>query len=316
MRLRILALALTLGASAQGQTSMSACGPLPDSTARQTIKVFGGLRVCLLATRVTDPEALPLEWAAKGSTVILETQRDGDNRRAVIEGNRVAWTINGSVAPIDSFADHWQKAVIQLLDLRYQADALREQSSALRGDIDSLPARRDRMRQRVDAIEKLQVKLDQQVLAARNRQTLERNEDERIQRQINDLQQRASAEERRAASLTDQRARTASENTLKNYYDQIQRLYEAQRRARSNSGESDKRLAELQEQMRVLMGDGNLTFLRMRLAEYDSTNVQDLEQQLTQLDAQRRLSDLDVQVEKARLDLVAILEARGKGPSR
>jgi chromosome segregation ATPase len=309
-------LGLLAAASATAQTSLSACGPLPDSSARQSVKVFDGLRVCLVATRVTDPEAaLPQDWAAKGATVVIETQRDGDNRRVAIEGNRVSWTINGRSAPLDSLAERWQKAVIELLDAKHEADALREQSTSLRMEIDSLPARRAAAAKRLEDLERLQKRLDQELLAERNRETLARNETDRLQRQINDLQNRISSEERRASSITDPRARASVEANLRGYYDQIRRLQEELRRREGDPHRGSRRLADIEDEMRRLRGDGNVAMLRLQLANYDSTSVRDLEEQLTQLDAQRRLPELDSRVEQARRALIAVLDARGKAPS-
>src|SRR4051812_38002198 len=107
------ALAAVIATPAAAQSSLAACGPLPDSSSRQIIKAFGQLRVCLVATQVavTDAER-PREWAARGTQVIMETQRSDDYRRAAIAADRVAWTINGRPATLDSLAERWQKAVI------------------------------------------------------------------------------------------------------------------------------------------------------------------------------------------------------------
>jgi hypothetical protein len=318
-RILPIAISVVLAASAMGQTSISACGPLPDSTSRQQIKNFGNLRVCLVATKVVGTEAeTPGEWAAKGNVVVLETQRPGDNRRAAIVGSSVEWTINGQKAPQDSLADRWQKAVVELLDASFDADELRSQSTALEMQIDSFPARREALAARVKQIERLEAELNQQSLAAQAEQTKRRNDQMRLQSQIDDYNRRAAAEERRAASASNPQARAAAEANARNYYAQAHRLedqlrdLELDRRGTS----AERQQSQMEAQLRMLTADGNLALLRMKLANYDSTSVDDLKAQLLQLDAQQRLPALDARVEKARLDLLAVLEARGKAPSQ
>src|ERR1043165_4644424 len=101
--MRCLALLLFAAGSAAGQTSFAACGPRPDSTSRQWRMSIGDTRVCMVATHVADLDAAsPVAWAARGTVVVLETQREGDNRRAAITGSAVTWTVNGRPTPVDS----------------------------------------------------------------------------------------------------------------------------------------------------------------------------------------------------------------------
>lgn len=304
---------------ADGQSSIAACGPLPDSTARQFLKNYGSLRVCIVATKVARTEAeTPGEWAARGNVVVLETQRPGDNRRAAIVGSSIEWTINGQKAPQDSLADRWQKAVIELLDASFEADGLRAEAAELRMQIDSLPARREAMAKRVKDIERLEAELNRQALAAQTEESKRRSDEMRLQSRIDDLNRRAAAEERRASGASNPQARAAAEANARNYYQQAQQLSDQLRRLQSYSNENNpqRRRIEIEDQLRFLTADGNLALLRMQLANYDSTRVEDLQAQLTQLDVQTRLPALDARVEKARLDLLAVLEARGRAPSR
>ena len=318
---RPLSIVLTalLATTAGAQSSIAACGPLPDSTSRQLIKAYGDLRVCIVATKVVGTEAeTPGEWAAKGSVVILETQRPGDNRRSAIVGNTVDWTINGQKAPQDNLSDRWQKAVIELLNASFDADELRVQATSLQEQIDSLPARRDAMAKRIRNIERVQAELNGQLLATQAAEARRRNDVMRLERQIDDYNRRGAAEERRASGLSNPQAKAAAEANARQYYQEAQRLGEQLRRlessARSNDAELNRR--GLEEELRSLTSDGNLALLRMKLDNYDSTKVEDLRALLTQLDAPQRLPALDARVEKARLDLLAVLEARGKGSSR
>jgi chromosome segregation ATPase len=234
----------------------------------------------------------------------------------VIEGNRVTWTINGRPAVIDSLAERWQKAVIDLLDARYEADALREQEASLRMEADSLPARREATRQRIAQIERRQVQLNNQILAERNRETQRRNELSLLERQRDDIQRRLSAEERKTAT-NDDRARAAAEANIRRLSNELSSINDRIRRYDSYASQDvDRRIAAIEAQLRELQSGHNLALLRLQLSNYDSTDVEDLRQQITQLGAPQRLPALEARVEKARLALLAILEGRGKAPSR
>jgi hypothetical protein len=314
-----ISLLAVVAASASAQSSIAACGPLPDSTSRQQIRNFGDLRVCMVATKVVGTEAeTPIEWAAKGAVVVLETQRPGDNRRAAISGSDVAWTINGRVAPLDSLAERWQKLVTEVLDASFAANELRSQDSSLRIDADSLPARRAATQKRISDIERLQAELNRQLLAEQTRESSLNGQLQRLEAQRDDYQRRAAAEERKAAGTRDERSRSAYEANARSYYAQAQNVSEQIRRLESDgrNSSSSRRIAELRQQLGASTADGNETLLRMKLANYDSTRVEDLRQQINQLAAAQQLPVLDARVEKARLALLALLEARDRSPSR
>lgn len=298
---------------AQAQSSLSACGPLPDSTSRQFIKVYGELRLCLLATRVADTDAeLPHEWAARGANVIMETMRPDDNRRASIAGDRVAWTINGSPAPIDSMADRWQKAMLDLADASFEADQLRLQSSNLRAEIDSLPARRDALRKRLDAIELRQRQLEQADLEAQRRETAMRSQISSLESREREYESRARSLESKASSTRDESARRSLEAQaaqMRAQADQIDYQIRGLERQQQNSDET-KRRAGIQEELRALDAGNSIALIRIRLTNLDSTKVEDLQAELDQLDAPKRLPALETRVEQARLSLISILDAR------
>jgi hypothetical protein len=309
------ALALPAGA----QSSLAACGPIPDSTSKQIIRVFGDLRACLIATKVADTDAeLPHEWAARGANVIMETMRPDDNRRASIAGDRVAWTINGHPAPIDSMADRWQKAVLDLLDASYEAEGLRAQATSLRAEIDSMPMRRESLRKRIEAIELRKRELDRAELASQRREATMRNDISRLESRQRELESRANSEERKASSTSDANARRSLEQNAANYRNQALQLGEQIRRLQRNEQGSDetRRMVIIQEELRALDPLNSITLMRLQLANLDSTKVEDLQAELTQLDAPQRLPVLEARVETARRALLAVLEARGKAPSR
>ena len=307
-----------LAAPAQAQSSQSACGPLPDSTSRQFIKVYGELRVCLLATRVADTDAeLPHEWAARGANVIMETMRPNDNRRASIAGDRVAFTINGRPAPIDSMADRWQKAMLDLADASFEADALRAQSSSLRTEIDSLPARREALRKRLDAIELRQRELEQAEMAARRRDDSMRSQIASLESRQREYESRARSLESKASQTRDESARRSLEAQaaqMRSQADQIDYQIRGLQRQQQNSDET-KRMVNIQEELRALDAPNSTALIRIRLTNLDSTKVEDLQAELDQLDAPKRLPALETRAEQARASLLAILDA-SKPPLR
>jgi hypothetical protein len=160
---------LIIAGSAAGQSSIAACGPLPDSTSRQWKMSIGDIRVCLVATKVADTDAAsPAAWAARGNVVVLETQRAGNYRRAAITGGDVTWTINGQAAPVDSLADRWQTAVVEALDASFESYALRRQAADLQSLIDSLPRSITSTKQRIIYLEERDRELNVRLLYARD----------------------------------------------------------------------------------------------------------------------------------------------------
>lgn len=310
---------LLFAASAGAQTSMSACGPLPDSASKQLTRIFGSLRVCMVATKLAGKDAeTPREWAAKGDVVVLETQRPEDNRRAAIVRNSVEWTINGRPAPMDSLAQAWQAAVVTLADAVFEADEVRRQASELRAQIDSLPQRIETTKARIAFLEKRDRQLNLAILNANNRENSLRSEISSLESRLAMAQSRASAAERQAASARDDRARASAEATARAAQQEVTRISDAIRGLQREmySGESSRLVAAAQEELRALEPAHNIALLKLQLSNYQSLNPADVEAQLTQLDAPQRLPALDAQVEKARLDLLAVLEARGRAPSR
>ena len=301
---------LLASGSASAQSSIAACGPLPDSTARQVVKVFGDLRVCLLALKVGLLENdTPREWAARAGTLVLETQRPDDNRRAAISVSGVAWTINGREAAQDSLAQAWQKAVVDLADATYQADQLRASSAGLREQIDSLPDRIAATKKRIAFIERREGDLNRAIMNAGNHERTVRNQMAQAQRALNSARAQASSASARASSARDERERSAAqaeaaraEQAVSNLSMQVSALeYEVAR------GDASRVIADAQDELRALRPEHNLALLRLELSGYQATNVADLQREIQELDAPARQPVLDGQVDAALARLRAIL---------
>jgi chromosome segregation ATPase len=317
--LRVLGLTVLAAGSAGAQTSMAACGPLRDSTSRQQVTSFGALRVCMLATKVVGRDAeTPQEWAAKGDIVILETQRPNDNRRAAIVGSSVEWTINGRQAPMDSLAQAWQSAVVALADASFEADEVRRQTATLRSQIDSLPQKIAATKARITYLETRDRQLNLEILNANSRENAIRADISALESRLATAQSRASAAERQASAARDDRTRASAEAAARAAQQEVDRLSDAIMRAQrvAYSGESSRRVAAAQDELRLLQPAQNISLLKLQLSNYESIDLGAIEAQITQLDAPQRLPALDARVEKARLDLLAVLEARGKAPPR
>ena len=317
----LIAIGLTVlaFASAGAQTSLSACGLLPDSTSRQHVVSFGALRVCILATKVAGKEAeTPRDWAAKGDIVILETQRPDDFRRAAIVGNSVEWTINGRLAPTDSLAQAWQSAVVALVDASFEAEAVRRQLAELRAQVDSLPQKIAATKARIAYLEQRDRQLNLDILNAGNRERDLRRQLSSLQSQLSSARSRASAAQRQAATARDEQTRasaSAAARSAEQAAAQLELQVDGVQRALS-IGESSRTVAAAQDELRALQPAHNISLLKLQLSSYESIDPADIEAQIRQIDAPTRLPALDAQVEKTRLALLAVLEARGKAPSR
>jgi hypothetical protein len=309
---------LTFGVAAQAQTSMAACGPLPDSTSKQVIKSVGDLRVCLVATKVAGTDAVvPRDWAATGATVVMETQRPDDNRRISLQGLLVDHTINGRQVPMDSLAERWQKAVLDFVDAAYQADELRSRSTNLQMEIDSLPARLARTRDSLSLVERKASQLSGFILTTQSKHDRAELQVSGLEGQRDGYLQRAEAEESAAAMAKDDNARRTALARAQSYRSQAQRVSSQISGIMREAGgtEAMKAVARAQAELQALRPEHTIAMLQLQLGNYEATNVQDLQAELTALDAQRQLPALDARVEQARLALLAALEARGKAPS-
>jgi predicted nucleic acid-binding Zn-ribbon protein len=298
-----LALAST---SANAQSSAAACGPLPDSTARQVVKMFGDLRVCMLALKVGALENdLPQEWAARASLLVLETQRPDDNRRAAISGSSVSWTINGREAPQDSLAQAWQKAVVDLADATHQADQLRARSAALREQIDSLPARIAATKNQITYVKRRDADLNRTIMNAGNTERSIRSQLAQAQRALSSARARASSASARASSARDERERAAAAAEAQSAEQQVSNIsmaisgleYELAR------GDASRTIAAAEEELRALRPEHTLALLSLELSGYEAMNLADLQREMQELDApvRQRLLDTEVDARLARL---------------
>lgn len=299
------------GAPAMAQSSMAACGAPRDSSARQLHKVFGDLRVCMLALVRGAETEYPRDWAAKASTIVLETQRPGDNRRAAIEGNRVSWTVNGRSAPLDSMAERWQRLVIDLLDVAHERDQVRASVEALRATIDSLPARRAAAASRIGVLERRDGALSRQIIALESQERLAREEIARARRRHDEVQRQATDEQNRAASA-DERSRAAIEANARRLAQEAnrlrQRLFDLERREASD--DLRKRITDLSNERASLNASETIGYLKLQIAEYDSTDVANIERQIQQITSGGRLATLEAQVEDGLNRLRSLLAIR------
>jgi chromosome segregation ATPase len=273
------------------------------------MRVFDDLRVCMLALSVQRLDTdVPREWAAKASTLVLETQRTDDNRRAMISGSNVAWTINGRAGPQDSLAHAWQKAVVDLADAVYEADQLRARDAMLRLEIDSLPVRVARTKSRIAYVEKMDSDLNLRIMNAGR-------EENAIRAQIRQVENARSSAEARAASARSransgsQQDRAAAEAAARSYEQQamnLSRQADDLNRKLMYSNAS-RTVAAAQEELRALRPEHTLALLKLELSGYEATNAADIEREIQQLDARTRQPLLDVKVDAALARLRAIL---------
>ena len=293
----LLAFLSTLPAGAQ--SASAACGETGDTTAHQFIRVYGDLRICMLAF-TTDSSAVdgPRAWTARSGRMVYETQRENDFRRMAITGDAIEWTINGQPRPVDSAAMAWRQNVLGVLEPAWEAARLREEVSRLRRRIDSLPALRQRATARSDSIERA-------LATARARIASLEQTDRGIDREVAGLEARLRELQSQSSRLQprlgspDANVRARAESELEQIRRQEQQLDEALRRAqqRSDGLDADRRIRAIELDIRAMRPEHQLALLRLELEELKEENIPLLRQQLQDLDADNRLRVLDGAVE-------------------
>jgi hypothetical protein len=315
-RLFIVCGMAVLAGSARAQAVPGACDPLLSSGARQAARTFGDLQVCMVAAPIdAEQDGFPSDWIARATTVMLETRRPNDVRRYLLDPSRLAWTVNDRPVPMDSIAEAWQKAVLTVLDYAYEAEAVRSQSAALIRQIDSLPARGAAAAAQIKALDKQLHDIDVSVMDIRRREYDLRTSVSNLERQRAGAERQANAASMRAASATDPRAKQAAEAAARSADASLARAENDLRNAEHQleGFDSERMISDLQDRRSATDASRKLAVLRLDLANADAKTFS---RELSQLDAAQRLAALDARVETARQALVAILEARGKAPSR
>ncbi|MEO5568458.1 MAG: hypothetical protein ABIR92_08200, partial [Gemmatimonadaceae bacterium] len=308
---RTLAIALALFGPAlplAAQSSAAACAATEDSTARQIIKTFDGLRVCMLA--IPGDSAIgggPRHWMTAAARVILETQRPDDFRRMSmgIASGRVDWTINGKLKDYDGPSVAWRSAVIVLLAKADEAEHLRGQVSYLRLQIDSLPQLRKRTAQEITATEQGAASLNQAIMKLQSDDRSLRAQVSQMEQRIRDLQGQADREAAVAARATDVTARTRAQNAVRQLELEIRRLEDRPFRTDRQrlAMDAERRVPLLEQDLADLRPDHTMALLRMKLGNLEALSVPALERELTGLDADNRLRVLDAEIAKALADL-------------
>ena len=315
MRRFVVLCLISLAAIARAQESAGACDPLLGTGARQATRTFGDLQVCLVAANASAlDDGFPSDWVSRATTVMLETRRPNDVRRYLLDPSRLSWTINGRIQPIDSLAESWQRAVVTVIDLSFEAGAIRSQSATLLRELDSLPARGAAATAQIKLLAQRLHGIDQQVMDVRRRDADLRETISNLERQQSSDERRLNNENMKAAAATDPKAKQAAEAAARSAEMALRstedRLRSAERQR--DNFDAERMISDIQDRRGVLEASRKLAVLRLDLANADA---KDFSRELSQLDAAQRLAALDARVETARQALVAILEARGKAPS-
>lgn len=296
-----LVLAFLVAAPAGAQSASAACGETGDTTAHQFIRVYGDLRICMLAF-TTDSAAAdgPRAWTARSARMVYETQRENDFRRMAIGGDAIEWTVNGQPRPADSAAMAWRQNVVGVLEPAWEAARLREEVSRLRRRIDSLPTLRQRAMARSDSIERALAAARTRIAAIdQARRSIER-EIAGYEARIRELQGQASRLQPRLGSR-DSNVRARAESELEQIRRQEEQLDQALRRAqqRGDGLDADRQIRAIELDIRTMRPEHQLAMLKLELEELKEENLPLLRQQLHDLDADNRLRVLDAGVESA-----------------
>ncbi|HET9424007.1 MAG TPA: hypothetical protein VFO55_01445, partial [Gemmatimonadaceae bacterium] len=269
-RLLIALALLSVGAPPlAGQSAAAACAITSEHYANQVVRTFGDLRVCMLAFGA-DPGSAPATWPTTASRLVMETQRPSDIRRMMIGEGRVEWAVNGQTRPADSTAIAWRRAVEDLLVNEWEAVMLRAKVAALRMDIDSLPARRNRIPREIDSIARLERNLRSRIMTLESQ---DRNSQARIAAHEQQLRQ-IQAEIRRQQSLRPPDA--AGRARVEAVIAQLERAYsleDARLRSAERQRESldaIRRARLLEGELEELRADHNIAMRKLQLRELNA----------------------------------------------
>lgn len=301
-------LVAALAPRANAQSAAAACAASTDASARQFMRDFGDLRVCMLAFG-GDSTGGPLTWAVSANRVVLETQRENDRRRLMVSGDVVEWTINGQQRAVDSASQAWRVQVIGLLGPAWEAAALREDSARLRMDIDSLPVRHARYKAQLDTLEATVRQLNASLQSIRSGDRTLRSQIAATQSRLNSLNSQVLAEQPRTNS-PDPAVRARAEQTIRRLEEEIRRQEDIMRSAERRQQELDaeRKVDAIERQLSNLRPEHTTTMLKLQLNESDPSMIPALQQDFANLDAGNRLRALDVDVAAALARLKATLQ--------
>lgn len=304
-----LALAFSIARPAGAQSAAAACGATTDTTAHHFIRVYGDLRLCMLAF-TTDSSAVegPRAWSIKSSRIVYETQRENDFRRMAIAGDVVEWTINGRPRAADSAAMAWREGVIGVLAPAWEAARLRDEVSRLRLHIDSLPALRQRAMARMDSIDQAVTRARARIASLQASDRAIRSDIANYEKRLRDLDAEAGRQ-RAIANSPDPRVRERAEAALRAIEGQQRGVDDGLRGAerRREALDAERQIGAIELDIREMRPDHQRALLKLELGELDEENVPLLEQELVNLDAPNRLRYLDDAAEKALARLRASL---------
>ena len=115
-------------------------------------KKYGDLRVCMVTHGFDgQPDDPPSRWPLRSDRVILETQTSDDVRTMEVNHDRLTYTVNGAVQPLDAAAREWRDDVLGLLDPTWELAQLRGRLSSLHGQISSIQGERSSLEGRISS---------------------------------------------------------------------------------------------------------------------------------------------------------------------
>jgi len=282
---------------------------------------FGGLRVCALAEDLRgDDDARPSAWAARATRLVLETRREGDERRMEIAGGRVTWSVNGAARPVDADAEAWRERLLALLDATWDLAQLHGRVSSLRGEISSIYGQRSGLLGEISSLRGQVSALRGQISAVRGEESGLRGQISSIRGQESALRGAISAERGAISTLNASGDRDAER--VRAHEAEIRRLeaeiarYDADARAREverriEAQNTEQRVAAIERQIREIEVEGRVAAVERRIAGLDvERRVAAIERQIAALDADRRGREMEARIDQALERLRAVLGRR------
>jgi hypothetical protein len=106
-------------------------------------KKYGDLRICMVTHGFDgQPDDPPSRWPLRSDRVILETRTSDDVHTMEVNQDRLTYSVNGAVQPLDAAAREWRDDVLELLDPTWDLAQLRGRLSSLNGQISSIQGER------------------------------------------------------------------------------------------------------------------------------------------------------------------------------
>lgn len=289
---------------------------------------FDDLRVCMITAGFDGSEFTePSDWVGRADRIVLETERDNDVRRLVIEQGRSTWTVNGRSAPIDDGVRAWRGTLLELLDASWEISRLRGQESSLRGEISSVLGERSSLLGEISSLRGEVSSMMGEISSLRGEHSSMRGEISSIRGHESSLRGQISSERGAISSLMSQRwergtDRSAIDARIRRHEDAISEIeeeierYNADGRVREverriDAFDVERKVAEVERRIRDFDVDRKVAEVERELGALSvDRRVRSIEGEISGLDTDRRVREINAHRDEALDRLRRLLRSR------